>query len=474
MKNVFLFVAGALASLSLSAADIKDVIVRQQWPWSTAVRVEYVLDGVDKPVDISVDVFDGETKLESVALVASLSGDVSGVVASGAYVLEIDPVKAFGSSRSTISNFRVKLGVKESSPEMLDVVYKIFDLTGKEGTTDIRRADLLNGKYGTVETDYSKIIPGSSVGDCLVWTGVTNKPMYKTTHLVMRKIIAAGKSYTMGAKNELGQVYDGRNYTGYEYPHKVSFASDFYMAVFPTTKFQHKLILGQSPDESDETLRTPAQNILFTDLRGYFVSNGILGWWPDAGTWSSNGFMKNPNGSAHDVESSDGRVNALHKLRVKTGDFTFDLPTEARWEYCCRAGTVTATYAGDLTVEDFRVLDPVVNKIGWSAHNSGSEVKEVGLKAANPWGLYDMIGNVNELCLDVAKTDMTSVGSVEDPPGDSSDNRYVRRIARGCDAYATEIYRFRSAFRNKTTDPHADAPREIGYRLCAEDAQPAF
>ena len=75
--------ASFMAAASLNAAVIKQVIVRQQWPWSTDVKVEYKLADVQTPVNISVKAFNGESELDNSRLADSIVGDLYGITESG-------------------------------------------------------------------------------------------------------------------------------------------------------------------------------------------------------------------------------------------------------------------------------------------------------------------------------------------------------------------------------------------------------
>ncbi|GEM_PF-7064819 len=91
--------------------------------------------------------------------------------------------------------------------------------------------------------------------------------------------------------------------------------------------------------------------------------------------------------------SWNNAVEFCKKLSVKSGK-TFRLPTEAEWEYACRAGTDTKYFWGD---------DPAAaGDYAWITSNSGRKLQDVAKKKPNPWGLFDMLGNVSQLCDDVA------------------------------------------------------------------------
>ena len=123
--------------------------------------------------------------------------------------------------------------------------------------------------------------------------------------------------------------------------------------------------------------------------------------------------------------------------------YVYTLPTEAQWEYACRAGT-TGDYAGDL------------NSMAWYDRNSGRRTQPVGTKQSNAWGLHDMHGNLAEWCLDWFG--LYKGGSVTDPLGASSSDT---RVSRGGSWRSSAAF-CRSAHRDGYP-PH-DRGR-IGFRI---------
>lgn len=162
-------------------------------------------------------------------------------------------------------------------------------------------------------------------------------------------------------------------------------------------------------------------------------------------------------------------------LYNKTGIF-FRLPTEAEWEYACRAGTTTTYSFGD----DASKLD----EYAWYTKNSENKYQKVGLKKPNAWGLYDMLGNVSEWVLDQYQADYysTLTDKVLDPVR-LRESRHPGTVRGG--AYNDEAKDLRSAARLKSDpvwnrrDPqipkskwwNADAPF-VGFRIVRPLKQP--
>jgi formylglycine-generating enzyme required for sulfatase activity len=115
------------------------------------------------------------------------------------------------------------------------------------------------------------------------------------------------------------------------------------------------------------------------------------------------------------------------------------LPSEAEWEYACRAGTATEYFFGDCEAD--------LGAYAWFCLNSDERPHPVGLKRPNSWGFYDMAGNVWEWCSDVWHSDYTGAPTDGSPRQDGGE-RQPRRCLRG-GAWNFDAFRCRSAYRSR-------------------------
>ena len=225
---------------------------------------------------------------------------------------------------------------------------------------------------------------------------------YKTDKLVLRRIEPG--TFVMGSpEEELG-------HNGGENQHEVTLTQAFYIGVFEVTQKQWERVTGDWPSHFNNPRcrdERPVEKVSYNDVRG-----------PNAGAeW--------PTSSKVDTTSFMG------KLRARTGLMAFDLPTEAQWEYACRAGTTTALNSGkNLTALE---ADPNMAEVGRYKGNSantdrsgdtGVGTAKVGSYESNKWGLYDMLGNVWEWCLDWRGN---YPGSESEPRGATSGSNRIRR-----------------------------------------------
>ena len=269
---------------------------------------------------------------------------------------------------------------------------------------------------------------------------------YKTTKLVLR-LVPAG-TFTMGSpSDERGRLPGLPDET----QHEVTISQPFYIGVFPVTQRQYELVTAARPgyfSNADCYQTRPVENVSWDDIRG---AGAAYNW---------------PRSAAVDPAKFMGR------LRAKTRLSTFDLPTEAKWEYACRAGTTTALNSGKnlaSTVQTSR--DANMDEVGRYLYNYPSGTTDypsgdsgvtngsaaVGSYLPNAWGLYDMHGNVCEWCLDYRGDYPTT--AVTDPVGPDSG---MIRVIRGGSWYSNAWY-CRSAARD-TLGP-ANRRGFIGFRL---------
>lgn len=233
--------------------------------------------------------------------------------------------------------------------------------------------------------------------------GKITDPVYKTAKLVMRKIPAAEVTWRMGSPTtERGR---GSDLSVAEDLHLVTLSEDFYLGVYPVTVAQNSWMTGKG----DASTSTVALRTNFNSFRG---ASGTYKSWPD------------------DEHEINAQSSSLYLYRQYTG-IDFDLPTEAQWEFACRAGEKAALYNG----EELEATDnsPNLDKIaryGYNSSNNGQygNGPEVGSRAPNAYGLYDMLGGMWEICLDRWVGNLGS-SPVRDPKGASSST--VNRVMRG-------------------------------------------
>jgi formylglycine-generating enzyme required for sulfatase activity/tRNA A-37 threonylcarbamoyl transferase component Bud32 len=143
--------------------------------------------------------------------------------------------------------------------------------------------------------------------------------------------------------------------------------------------------------------------------------------------------------------------------REKAKGRVYRLPTEAEWEYACRAGTSKEYWSGN--------GDDALKKVGWYKGNSGSRTHAVGEKnAPNPWGLHDMHGNVREWCADGGR--QYEEKYISDPVGKKSSFRQVLR-GGSWDLHARLC---RAAYRSGTHPGIRD--NRVGFRVCVSARTP--
>ena len=376
MKRILMagILMAAAAIAQAGGLTVTNVTAQQRWPWNGLVDIDYEIlsDNADEDVYVYPTGFDKDRNIAFAPRTLTGDGSDGQPVKPGRHRLTWN----MAADEPTLHSSAFAVSVHAFSGSQ---PYLVLDLSSG--------AESLNYPYR-----YSATPPDLDNDAC------------RTTNLWLRLVLPG--TFMMGSPT------DERGRDSDEVLHQVMLTKPYYIGVFEVTQKQYALITGADPSYRKGETR-PAECVSYNMVRGAV------------------------NGAAWPLNNQVDADSVLGKLRLRT-NLTFDLPTEAQWEYACRAGTSTALNSGHNltnTTSDASMaevgrysgnwLDGKGGYSGWSNWGDNYRVHtKVGSYLPNIWGLYDMHGNVWELCLDWQGS--YPGGTVSDPSGATSGYRTVR------------------------------------------------
>jgi formylglycine-generating enzyme required for sulfatase activity len=229
-----------------------------------------------------------------------------------------------------------------------------------------------------------------------------------TNSIGMEFVLIPAGSFLRGSPYLDAEALDNEKPT-----HRVTISRPFYLGKYPVTQAQWEVVMGDNPSDFKGDPIRPVAYVSWNDVQAF-----------------------------------------IQKLNEREGGRDYRLPTEAQWEYACCAGTETPRYHAD------------IDAIAWYRNNSNLQTHPVGQKLPNAWGLYDMLGNVWEWCLDWYDDESYYQHSpTHDPQGPAEGSN---RVLRG-GSWFNNGRHVRAARRNADYDP-SDRSDHFGFRLARGQA----
>lgn len=279
-------------------------------------------------------------------------------------------------------------------------------------------------------------------------------PQELTNSLGMELRLVPAGTFIMGAAKEVpGDPAD-------QVPvHRVNLSKPIYIGC-------HEVTVGQFRAFVEATQRPIAPGVGFNNATGLPERDG-------RGTWEDPGWLQTEHHPVVNVSWED--AHAFCQWMSEKEGRTYRLPTEAEWEYACRAGTTTVYFTGDdpeslqsyanIADGSYRRMLETFNEEGYydftQSWNDGFPfTAPVGQCKPNPFGLYDMHGNVQEWCADWYSADYYRHSPLVDPPGPPSGET---RVKRGGD-WLDYVNTCRSSFRRSEVAPN-QRHYMIGFRV---------
>jgi len=348
--KALLSVCSFAAALSLQAFEVQNVSARSRWPWNGLIDVDYEITGAKAGEAFAIDV--NATYSNGVHKLVGRTYKSEPVAGPGQNRIVWD----FGTDCPNVVAPDMRISVTATPFGDKTDVYCVIDVSGGK---DAAKYPVRYTTTGPVHT------PNCTTDVC------------KLTEIWLKRIRPAGRDFTVG--NFRTPADDNESYY-------TRLTKDYYIGVFETTQQQWFQLAGTWPSQCSNVLwrATRPLDKFYTDLL-----YGSDGWkWPDSTTLKANCL--------------------LDKLRTKTGLATLNLPTEAQWQFAETAGPTKGS-------EIYRYRDPngkeyAIGEIARYSGNSGdfqdgmgdldNGSASVGCYKPNNFGLYDMLGNVGEDCVD--------------------------------------------------------------------------
>ena len=347
----------AFCVLHVSAATSITVdSVTQRWPWNNKVDITYTVEGGQ---------YIATSNFCKIVFTTLVDGN--------SYAFDGSSVGASANAGTHKVTWTLPPGIKSANCKMTAAAYPSAVPSGN----DYMIIDLATGAieyeglYATQEESNRRY----------------NTALYKTDKLVLRKVPAGG-TYHTGDTDHFPSTLTGTAATKKNVWKKWTTDRDYYIGVFPVTQSQYKKVYGSNPSGKVKQIagniaeHRPVECVSWfrlrcspTDTQVYYASTSPVPAVAEANTGTF-----------------------FQRLNYKTGKY-FDLPTEVMFEIAARGGTHDYYYWGNTTNS---VLDYVIcAESGNNIDSTGAtNTVAVGSRLPNNWGLYDVVGNVYQMCLD--------------------------------------------------------------------------
>ena len=392
MKRILFSLAVSWCVVNAQAVSIDINQVQQRYPWNGIVDIDYTISLDDGEFlsltndTVSFEVTDASVspaKVYRPATFLSLPHPLS----AGRHRV------AWNANADGFTNKSASVSVKAKVTNHAEQ-YMIIDVS--DGSADYFPVTFMDGKpAGGFANPTDNTYRGDKIALRLIWPGG----------------FIAGSPANEPKRTKTSEVQ-----------HVVSFTNAFYIGVFEITQKQWFNVMNSNPSKNVGDYR-PVDYVSYLNVRG--------GYWPSSSDATVDTF----------VDVMRKKCRAQDESGQWTVEFPgLDIPTEFQWEYACRAGTTTPVYDGvPIPAEGWKTettLQDSLQNIARHSYNTSDgkgdpsyiTTTTVGLYQPNAWGLYDMLGNVQEWCRDWFAEGVDQLGQVVEPvgPAGGTDRRCLR------------------------------------------------